>query len=285
MHTKREMRELHVNSSVIIVFLLFFINSSALGQKKYIIIDSIDSDYQKTHYTLRTKPLYHVDKKVELFNIMFSEGGLSPSLKRKYAQTPPPSEELRNNENKYRDSIFSDRNLILFAALPNLDGKSDWIEVSLDTIQHQMIQMRHLISLYRWATSSAYEIQHQQKSKYLNEYQIIVKRANKYYTPSNCLLQFYAVRNRNEIFNSLFGTINMLQTPRTIDEVKKLFKAQFVYSEFPLYTLREESSMSYFDHLRDRKEFLSEIINTATGNRLYKFWTFTDWREHPTFLR
>lgn len=76
----------------------------------------------------------------------------------------------------------------------------------------------------------------------------------------------------------------MLQTPRTIDEVKKLFKAQFVYSEFPLYTLREESSMSYFDHLRDRKEFLSEIINTATGNRLYKFWTFTDWREHPTFF-
>jgi hypothetical protein len=241
--------------------LLITVNSSA--QVKYFIIPDQAEDYTINHYKLSTEKLYGVKKNVELFSLTF-----------------PGSETIKRNLKQYVDM---DLDIVLFSVLPDLSDKSDWIEIKMDSIKSNIITHSNLIRLLSLNTFSDYEQQYRAKNKYFDEYQVIKKIDNKYFASKHCLLQFFAVRNRPSVFQNVFGTINTEQEPLTIVEMEQIFKKRYRGSIFPPYSIGE-SPYSYssggFDFLRDRREYLSKVINLRSDERAYQFWTYTNWHEH-----
>jgi len=140
------------------------------------------------------------------------------------------------------------------------------------------IDFHQLKKIYFANTFSYNNLKYGDTTKYWNDYKLVIKRQGKFYTSKTILLEFYAVRNRPEMFNNLIGTININLPMYPIAKIKDIFEKTFKESEFPLFTLRENSRSSRFDRLRDRKEFLSKkyIIKDTEA---YQFWTYTDWHE------
>lgn len=54
----------------VFVILSFLIGFDGYGQTKYFLIHATASDYQTHAYSLSTKAIYPVDKKVEIFNLI-----------------------------------------------------------------------------------------------------------------------------------------------------------------------------------------------------------------------
>lgn len=241
--------------------LLITVNLSA--QVKYFIIPDQTDDYSLDHYELSTEKLYGVKKNVELFCMTF-----------------PGLETIKNMKKQYADINLD---IVLFSVLPDLSGNSDWIEINMDSIKSNIITHSNLKRLLSLNTFSEYDQKYGAKTKYFDEYQIIKKMDNKYFASKHCLLQFFAVRNRPSIFQNVFGTINTEQEPIKIVEMEQIFKKRYSGFIFPPYSIGE-SPYSYssggFDFLRDRREYLSKVINLRNNERAYQFWTYTNWHEH-----
>jgi len=95
-------------TSRIFTAILFMTTSPMLmtaQEKFYILLDTLDSLYTVTHYTLNTMELYGVDETVELFNV-HAEG------------------------------------LVLFSVLPDFYSESNWTETDNASIQHRLIDGR-----------------------------------------------------------------------------------------------------------------------------------------------
>ncbi len=242
---------------VIFVLLLIILSYNSFGQAKYLFIDSLPEQYSVHHYTLSTKNLYKVDSQVELFNMIYRE-------------------EV--------DSSRQSNNLILFSVLPDFTTNTLWTTIDPDSIkQENIVKYYHFRRMYNEITLENYTAKQGDKTKFFNEYKIIVKRGDTFFVSNNCLLQFYCIDNRNAIFNNIFGTINTRQTPHRIVDVERIFHEEYKELEFPLYTLRDPLKFNMFARLRDRREYLSEIFTNAKGVSLYKFWTYTDWHEHRIY--
>ncbi|EFK56032.1 hypothetical protein ACFU8T_04665 [Sphingobacterium spiritivorum] len=239
---------------------LIICNSYLFGQVKYFIIEPENEDqkYDLHTYKLATKTLYGIDNSVELYNIVY----------------------INNIYDKHEDS---EKNLILFSVLPNLEGGSDnWKEISLDTIQSKLLPIGKLKNLFQRNTMSIFSEKYGEKTKYFNEYKIVIKKEGKYFTPYNCLLQFYAIRNRSEIFSNVYGTINTKLNPVTVSDFELIFESTYPKTYFPIYTLPNERHTATLDRLRDRREYLSKKWKLKDGSIAFQFWTYTDWHE-PDF--
>ncbi|WP_223583031.1 hypothetical protein [Sphingobacterium sp. GVS05A] len=209
---------------------------------------------------MSAKQLYGVDATVECFNIL-------------YDGYPSDKRALKKDY---------DQNLILFSVLPNVEGGLTWKEVAMDSIQKSIIPFGSLNRLFEAHTYSLFFEKYDGKTKFLNDYKIIVKRNGKFYVPTFCLLQFYAIRNRSEIFTSPFGTINTYLNDLPILEMEKIYKDRYPYSDFPLFGIGESPyRLQSFDRLRDRREYLSKKIHLKNNDTAFQFWTFTNWYEHP----
>ena len=90
-----------------LLYLLFFCSCAVQAQEqKYILLDSITSNYTVKKYTLSTLP-YKVDYEIEIYNV-FSK-----------------------NYGKDLDSDF----IVLFSVLPDLESKNSWQEIPFDMLQ------------------------------------------------------------------------------------------------------------------------------------------------------
>ena len=239
---------------------LIICNSYLFGQVKYFIIEpkKENQNYDLHTYKVSTKTLYGIDNSVELYNIVY----------------------INNIYDKYEDP---EKNLILFSVLPNLEGSSDnWKEISLDSIQSKLLSIGKLKNLFQRNTMSIFSEKYGEKTKYFNEYKIVIRKDGKYFTPYNCLLQFYAIRNRPEIFSNVYGTINTKLNPVTVSDFELIFESTYTKTDFPIYTLPNETYVATLDRLRDRREYLSKKWELKDGNSAFQFWTYTDWHE-PDF--
>ncbi|WP_313261985.1 hypothetical protein [Sphingobacterium sp.] len=232
------------------IFVLFF--SKGNSQVKYFLVDSNDNKYNINHFTIRTDSLYDISKEIELFNIF-------PTISKKRF-----------------DGQQQDKDLILFSVLPDFKSNSNWEQIDLDSIKVGMINFSELKRILMKSTFQIFNGKYPDKTKFFNEYKVIVYRDGKYLTPKNCLLQFFAIRNRPTYFNSLFGTININEELVTVKNMLNFYISQRRKSDFPLESFLNDYSV--FDRIRDRKEFLSK--NLKIGNYdAYQFWTYTDWPE------
>ncbi len=233
----------------VFTFCLFALTCfQGFSQSKYFLIDSLDSNYKLSHHVLTTKDIYPIDHKIELFNITY------------------------NNSDG--------QNLILFSVLPDLETGQDWIETPFDQLQDSLIRFGHMQKLFEANTWSRFDKVYGEQTKYLNIYKPVVCKEGRYYVPTNCLLQFYAIRNRPKVFNNVFGTININLDEVTILEMEKIYNQTYPSTEFPLYTLRSPVYSTTMDRLRDRREYLSMKHTLADGRIAYQFWTYLDWNKH-----
>lgn len=248
---------LKITSLLGVIVLLW--SSSTMATTKYFIIEEDTEDYHLMTYDLSTKSLYGIDRKVSLFNLI---------LKNK----------IWTNDRKEHFSEKKDNsNLILFSVLPDLKSNIDWIEISLDTIQGQMVTSSHLMELFLKNTVSFMNEKNREVTKYFNSYKPILKRGNQFFIPKNCLLEFYVVNNRPDIFSNPYGTINTQLSPISILHFAEIFKKTDPNAKFPLYTIGDDNTYTSFDRIRDRREYLSRVLELPKGIKAYQFWTYSDW--------
>ena len=241
------------------LLLLLLITVDLSAQLKYFIIPDQTDDYTLNHYKLSTSGLYGVNETIELFNVTFNIH---------------PGDTSKAGSKK-------EENLALFSVLPDLKGKETWKEVSLDTLQTSILSFGKIRQLFDKSSMSNFVEKYGDTTKYLNDYKLIVRKGDKFYVPKVCLLQFYAIRNRPEIFANPFGTINIELDPISILEFEKRFKKSYPKQLFPLYEMAESRyGKGAFDRIRDRREYLSKTIKLKDSSLAYQFWTFTDWHVH-----
>lgn len=242
-------------SRILITMVVLLFSVTAMAQTKYFLFEPHSSDkYNYYHNVLKTDSLYGVKEQVEVFNFLYTSS-MFP--------------KAGNDE----------QNLVLFSVLPDLAGDENWQEISVDSMQNNIVSFSDLKKLLEEHTMTRFDRQYGERTKFFNTYKLVLKRADKYYTPKFCLLQFYVIRNRPEPFNNVFGTINTETTPISILDFERLYKEIYPSTVFPLYTLRSPVYSSTFDRLRDRREYLSAVID-LNGTKAYRFWTYTDWHTH-----
>ncbi|PVH25776.1 hypothetical protein [Sphingobacterium corticibacter] len=214
------------------------------AQVKYFVLDEEHSSYNIKSYTLDTKDLYALDSHVEILNIF-----------------PIYNTDARN-----------DREIILFSALPDVSTMKLWEKIDLSEIDVDTISFKDLLAIKQLSLYELYSGTYNEHNKFFNKYKLVVKRNGEYYVAYNTLLQFYALRDKPDMFNSAWGTINKDQTPVTVKSVAEYYKS--IKCDFPL--LSYSDGYSTFDRLRDRKEFLSKKFKIGSLNA-YQFWSLTDW--------
>ncbi|MDM1295907.1 hypothetical protein HX021_16575 [Sphingobacterium sp. N143] len=245
--------------------LLMLIGFSGIANEKlrYFLLDETSEAYVFTKFDLSTKSLYGVDRKITLYNLMLNG-------------------YRRVNNQDYQYVKFKEPPLILFSVLPDLDGNEDWKEINLDSIKDKMIDLRYLRHLFSANTQDLPDQILRNETKYLNDYQVIVKKGNKYLVSKNCLLQFYVISSRPEPFANVYCTINIKQTPISILNFEKIYKSVYPNDIFPLYTMGESDKLVTFQRSRDRREYLSKIFKIGESTA-YQFWTYSDWQKDYRF--
>lgn len=239
-------------SRIVITMAVLLYSMMGIAQTKYFLFETKSSDeYSDYHCVLKTDSLYGVKEQVEVFNFLYTSS-ISPK---------PGNDE---------------QNLVLFSVLPDLEEGEDWQEISADSMQNNIVSFSGLKKLLEEHTMMRFDKRYGEQTKFFNTYKLVLKKEGKFYAPKFCLLQFYAIRNRPEPFNNVFGTINTETTPISILDFERLHKEIYPSTVFPLYTLRSPVYSSTFDRLRDRREYLSAVID-LNGTKAYRFWTYTDW--------
>ncbi len=230
----------------VISIVLLLISAQPVFSQKYFLLETNTDKYRTKTYELSTMDLYGIDKKVHIFNILL--------------------EDLLNKSNP-------EKTLILFSALPGTGNDNGWQEVDLENIKDSVTSIGKLRKLSEQSLYQRFDLQYGTQTKYWNDYRIVVQREGRYYASNNCLLQFYAIQNRPDIFNQPYNTINTAQNVNTMASVKELYRSTYPNSTFPVGMPPNDGN---FDRIRDRREFLSKkfIMN---GQNYYQFWTFTDW--------
>lgn len=228
---------------------IFFVGIQGVYGQQYFVLDENSSQYSSKSYTLNTAPSYTINAEIALVNILLTE-----PLNYKGAE--------------------EQKTLVLFSVLPDLIEKENWTAIKLDTIQDKILSTGKLRRLSQQSLLQLFDFQYGDKTKYWNDYKLIVKRDNQYFVAKNCLLQFFAIRNRPNIFTNTYGTINTDQTPISIVAFRSIFKKTYSYANFPLNLPPNDSG---FDRRRDRREYLSKEITLNGASRFFQFWTYTDW--------
>lgn len=230
----------------VISIVLLLISTQLVFSQKYFLLETNTDKYRTKAYELSTMDLYGIDKKVDVFNILL--------------------EDLLNKSNP-------EKTLVLFSALPGTGNDNGWQEVDLENIKDSITSIGKLRELSEQSLYQRFDLQYGTETKYWNDYRIVVQREGRYYASNNCLLQFYAIQNRSDIFNQPYNTINTAQNVNTIANVKELYRSTYPNRTFPVGVPPDDNN---FDRIRDRREFLSKKL-TIKDENYYQFWTFTDW--------
>lgn len=216
---------------------------SVAKEKRYIMLDMLDSLYQVKHYTLSAQELYGVDETIKLYNV-FGEG------------------------------------LILFSMLPNFYGDANWSEVNIDTIREELFDERGFRR-----TMSARLMSGNSGDKKTLRFGLIKSDNGRHYKRTHCLTEFFHLVSYSSIFNSPYGTVNTGQSPLTIREMAALYQEEpgFGKPGQPWFPLDVRLAWTYLPKWwLLQREYLSEVFEWQ-GEKAYRFWTFTDWRNHDGF--
>jgi len=195
-----------------LLFISLFLINTNRAQSKYFILEDSNSEYEIYNYVLKTDSLYGLKDSISMYNLVFY-----------YKVKGNRDNEIRPHGN--------DHNIILFSVLPNLDGGSSWEEITQNNMEGAIIDFNELIKIYYKHTFGYYNMTYGETIKFWNDYKVVIKKEGKLFAAKNVLLEFYAVRNRPEVFNNLIGTINIDQPIHTISEIQKIYEKTFKGSE------------------------------------------------------
>lgn len=222
--------------------LLLMVIPSIIFSQEYIFLDNF-RDYKMMEYTLETKNLYKIDKKINLYNIFVSKN-----------------------------------NILLLSVLPELDenqnfaGENEsqnWTKLDYENIKSQILTKEQLLKMvFEWNL-------HNTPEKKTMQYKLVKRENGDYYVSKYCLTEFFKISNIESPLISSYGVINVKDTNVSIKEMYISFNKQFLNTPF-LMDLRNEDfgqdlDMSYiFRNYKSKEFFLNK-------DKAYQFWTFDGW--------
>lgn len=169
----------------LLFYILFFQSFLLFSQteKKYILLDSLQSKYKVEKYTLNTKSLYKVDTEVEVYNVMKGDVILLISI----------LPDIQNNKTKWE--------------------KIDWEEINDKIFSFRKIE-KQILELTQPHLPEHYEL----KSKDFNTYFLVKREKKGYYKARFCLLEWFYIVDFKPYVNisqTKNCILNLGQTPIT----------------------------------------------------------------------
>lgn len=229
------------------VFLLLLFIPSYMYPQKYLLLDSLKSNFSVNEYTLDTKDIYNFKKDINLYNVFVSKN-----------------------------------NILLITVLPDLDERilprmdergNNWHIINIDDIKDKIISKDKLMRLVvEWYMNNT-------PDKKTLEYQLVKKENGSYYISKTCLTELFSIVNLKFPLVSSYGAINIGEKKVTIKEMERSFVMQFPKQDFimDVTTDNMQRTIQRFDSYSFRNYLSKEY--TIKGNKAYQFWTFDGWWE------
>lgn len=213
--------------------------------KKYILLDMLDSLYEVKRYTLNTQELYGVDEIIEVYNIKI--GG----------------------------------QLLLLSVMPDFLSESNWTEVDPEEIDSHILNEWESLRIEQsplFNRSDLYGTENKTMA-----FQLIKQEAGKHFISNICLTEMFIPTNypadvHPAIFNVKQGLINTFQAPISIIQMLQVYGKSPGLLEgwpFPL-DFRKGGATILPNRAQLEREYLSRTID-INGEIAYQFWTLTDW--------
>ena len=229
----------------LILYLLLFCSCAVMAQEqKYILLDSITSNYTVKKYTLSTLP-YKVDYEIEIYNV-FSK-----------------------NYGKDLDSDF----IVLFSVLPDLESKNSWQEIDLKKVQNNLFSTKKLFEGLENKVLG-YEIISEKEIKPIpNTLKLVKKVKNTYYVSKECMAEsFYCIDSPEQMIIATGNyIINTHQPIVPITLLKEVYQKK-VNTKFPL----DWNEYPPIEIPKHQEHIYLANIEEKEGNTIYYFYQFAN---------
>ena len=229
----------------LILYLLLFCSCAVMAQEqKYILLDSITSNYTVKKYTLSTLP-YKVDYEIEIYNV-FSK-----------------------NYGKGLDSDF----IVLFSVLPDLESKNSWQEIDLKKVQNNLFSTKKLFEGLENKVLG-YEIISEKEIKPIpNTLKLVKKVKNTYYVSKECMAEsFYCIDSPEQMIIATGNyIINTHQPIVPITLLKEVYQKK-VNTKFPL----DWNEYPPIEIPKHQEHIYLANIEEKEGNTIYYFYQFAN---------
>ena len=226
-------------------YLLLFCSCAIIAQEqKYILLDSITSNYTVKKYTLSTLP-YKVDYEIEIYNV-FSK-----------------------NYGKDLDSDF----IVLFSVLPDLESKNSWQEIDLKKVQNNLFSTKKLFEGLENKVLG-YEIISEKEIKPIpNTLKLVKKVKNTYYVSKECMAEsFYCIDSPEQMIIATGNyIINTHQPIVPITLLKEVYQKK-VNTKFPL----DWNEYPPIEIPKHQEHIYLANIEEKEGNTIYYFYQFAN---------
>ncbi|ATA84631.1 hypothetical protein [Capnocytophaga sputigena] len=228
-----------------LLYLLFFCSCAVQAQEqKYILLDSITSNYTVKKYTLSTLP-YKVDYEIEIYNV-FSK-----------------------NYGKDLDSDF----IVLFSVLPDLETKSNWEEIDFKKVQNNLFSAKKLFEGLENKMLGYNIISEKEIKPIPNNLKLVKKVKNTYYVSKECMAEpFYCIDSPEQMIIATGNyIINTHQPIVPITLLKEVYQKK-VNTKFPL----DWNEYPPIEIPKHQEHIYLANIEEKEGNTIYYFYQFAN---------
>lgn len=193
---KEHTQELNVHSKFrkkyFVLIAIFF--SILSYSQKYFLLDSLKANFSVKEFTLNTKEIYDIDKKIKIYNIFVSKNNI-------LLLTVFPS--LESNQGSW--TALEEKDF-----LENTFSKNQILNLVTDFLEGNLNEKKTL------------------------KYNIVKKENGKYFVSTLCLLEFFNVQNYLYPIISNESVINLSDKELSIKKMKESFEKQFPKENFIL---------------------------------------------------
>ncbi|MCL1680836.1 hypothetical protein M2T92_17495 [Elizabethkingia miricola] len=201
-------------------------------------------NYKTSSYTMNTKELYGIDKKIEINNVL-----------------------IKNYKGE-------DWGILLITALPDLKGNNDWVKVRYDLIKDKIIKNPTIKDVSFKNSLDAHE---ENVMKTLN-YGIVKKIGNDYFIPNHCLMEYFTVASYNyPLVSTNRTTINIKENFVTIKEMSELYKETFSSDREPFPLDMSNFAFELVGINPDLIRYYHSKNYKIKNEDAYQFWTLNAW--------
>jgi len=255
-------KELNAQNNIMkkLILILFILNINQIFAQKYILLDSLKTRMKE--YTLKTKELYGIDKKITLYNVFNNNVIILFTI------LPQSETKTYKKEATDYDKLAKTIGITRIEKQKELD--IDWEKIDYNRVKDKIKEVWNIESdmMSEWGWNITPE-------KKTFEYQVVKRVGKDYYAAKNCLTEVFNIESPKYPIITPYGTINTKEPKITIKEMQEAFKRQYPKSVFPLDILEKSQSRGGNGIYTIRNYLSKEYF--IKGNKAFQFWTLDSW--------
>ncbi|WP_336667596.1 hypothetical protein [Elizabethkingia anophelis] len=243
------------------IILLLILNIYKVSAQKYILLDNIKGKVKE--YTLSTKELYGIDKKISMYNV-FSNNNVIVLF------TVLPQYEDITHKKEVTDYVGLAKTMGTTKIEKQKKEDINWEKIDYDRIRDKVKEVWNIESdiMSEWGWDNTPE-------KKTLEYLVVKKIGKDYYAAKNCLTEVFNIESPKYPIITPYGTINIAENKVSIKDMQEAFKKQYPKSVFPL-DIWEKSQSRGDGGIYTVRNYLSKEYKVKNNNA-YQLWTLDSW--------